>query len=118
MLFVRNLSQHELLAVILAVVGEIQEMDQFRFLLLDSLPTEVDDALELLGPGTVDSRVRNFAVKQLAKAEDDVSGYSQNIVIYKTIYGDSRPRNSYSIYCNYCRLSNSKAPRTTNGQYD
>ena len=33
---------------------------------------EVDDALELLGPGTVDSRVRNFAVKQLAKADDDV----------------------------------------------
>ena len=33
---------------------------------------EVDDALELLGPGTVDSRVRNFAVKQLSKADDDV----------------------------------------------
>ncbi|THH11009.1 hypothetical protein EW145_g927 [Phellinidium pouzarii] len=32
---------------------------------------EVDDALELLGPGTVDSRVRNFAVKQLTKADDD-----------------------------------------------
>ncbi|KAI5119006.1 hypothetical protein M0805_004416 [Coniferiporia weirii] len=32
---------------------------------------EVDDALELLGPGTVDSRVRNFAVKQLSKADDD-----------------------------------------------
>ena len=34
---------------------------------------EVDDALELLGSGTVDSRVRNFAVKQLSKADDDVS---------------------------------------------
>lgn len=34
---------------------------------------EVDDALELLGPGTVDSRVRSFAVKQLARADDDVS---------------------------------------------
>ncbi|KAH8117761.1 phosphatidylinositol 3-kinase [Phellopilus nigrolimitatus] len=32
---------------------------------------EVDDALELLGPDTVDSRVRNFAVKQLSKADDD-----------------------------------------------
>jgi phosphatidylinositol 3-kinase len=32
-----------------------------------------DDALELLGPGTVDSRVRAFAVKQLARADDDVS---------------------------------------------
>lgn len=34
---------------------------------------EIDDALELLGPGTVDSRVRNFAVKQLRRADDDVS---------------------------------------------
>ena len=33
---------------------------------------EVDDALELLGPGTVDSRVRSFAVKQLSRADDDV----------------------------------------------
>ena len=32
-----------------------------------------DDALELLGPGTVDSRVRAFAVRQLARADDDVS---------------------------------------------
>ena len=34
---------------------------------------ETDDALELLGPGTVDSRVRAFAVRQLARADDDVS---------------------------------------------
>jgi phosphatidylinositol 3-kinase len=33
---------------------------------------DTDDALELLGPGTVDSRVRAFAVKQLARADDDV----------------------------------------------
>ncbi|KAK1232983.1 Phosphatidylinositol (PI) 3-kinase [Marasmius sp. AFHP31] len=32
---------------------------------------DVDDALELLGPGTVDSRVRAFAVRQLARADDD-----------------------------------------------
>ncbi len=31
-----------------------------------------DDALELLGPGTVDSRVRAFAVRQLSRADDDV----------------------------------------------
>ena len=31
-----------------------------------------DDALELLGPGTVDSRVRAFAVKQLSRADDEV----------------------------------------------
>ncbi|KIJ52635.1 hypothetical protein M422DRAFT_243420 [Sphaerobolus stellatus SS14] len=32
---------------------------------------DIDDALELLGPGTVDSRVRGFAVKQLQRADDD-----------------------------------------------
>ncbi|KZS92387.1 putative atypical/PIKK/PI3K protein kinase [Sistotremastrum niveocremeum HHB9708] len=32
---------------------------------------DTDDALELLGPGTIDSRVRNFAVKQLSKADDE-----------------------------------------------
>lgn len=35
---------------------------------------ETDDALELLGPGMIDSRVRNFAVKQLSRAGDDVRG--------------------------------------------
>ncbi|KAG8909004.1 Phosphatidylinositol (PI) 3-kinase [Tulasnella sp. 403] len=30
-----------------------------------------DDALELLGPTTVDARVRRFAVKQLARSDDD-----------------------------------------------
>ncbi|PPQ95727.1 hypothetical protein CVT26_008370 [Gymnopilus dilepis] len=32
---------------------------------------DMDDALELLGPGTVDSRVRAFAVKQLSRADDE-----------------------------------------------
>ncbi|KAG6373317.1 kinase-like domain-containing protein [Boletus reticuloceps] len=32
---------------------------------------DTDDALELLGPGTVDSRVRAFAVRQLNRADDD-----------------------------------------------
>ncbi|KAH7927966.1 putative atypical/PIKK/PI3K protein kinase [Leucogyrophana mollusca] len=32
---------------------------------------DTDDALELLGPGTVDSRVRAFAVKQLNRADDE-----------------------------------------------
>ncbi|KAJ3758516.1 kinase-like domain-containing protein, partial [Lentinula raphanica] len=32
---------------------------------------DMDDALELLGPGTVDSRVRAFAVRQLARADDE-----------------------------------------------
>jgi phosphatidylinositol 3-kinase len=39
---------------------------------------DTDDALELLGPSTVDSRVRAFAVKQLARADDDVSLISHN----------------------------------------
>lgn len=34
---------------------------------------DTDDALELLGPSTVDSRVRAFAVRQLSRADDDVS---------------------------------------------
>ncbi len=34
---------------------------------------DIDDALELFGPGTVDSRVRAFAVKQISRADDDVS---------------------------------------------
>jgi len=33
---------------------------------------DTDDALELLGPSTVDSRVRAFAVKQMSRADDDV----------------------------------------------
>lgn len=33
---------------------------------------DIDDALELLGPSTVDSRVRAFAVRQLARADDEV----------------------------------------------
>ncbi|KAJ8590465.1 atypical/PIKK/PI3K protein kinase [Rhizopogon salebrosus TDB-379] len=32
---------------------------------------DTDDALELLGPGTVDSRVRTFAVRQLNRADDE-----------------------------------------------
>lgn len=32
---------------------------------------DTDDALELLGPSTVDSRVRAFAVKQLSRADDE-----------------------------------------------
>lgn len=34
---------------------------------------DIDDALELLGPSTVDSRVRAYAVKQLSRADDEVS---------------------------------------------
>lgn len=37
---------------------------------------ETDDALELLGPEMQDNRVRNFAVKQLSRADDDVRKHS------------------------------------------
>lgn len=40
---------------------------------------DIDDALELLGPNTVDSRVRAYAVKQLNRADDDVSNEASNI---------------------------------------
>jgi phosphatidylinositol 3-kinase len=33
----------------------------------------IDDALELLGPGFTNSKVRAFAVKRLGKADDEVS---------------------------------------------
>jgi phosphatidylinositol 3-kinase len=33
----------------------------------------IDDALELLGPGSEDGRVRAFAVKQIGRADDEVS---------------------------------------------
>ena len=36
---------------------------------------DTDDALELLGPGTVDSRVRTFAVRQLHRADDEVRAF-------------------------------------------
>jgi len=42
---------------------------------------DIDDALELLGPSTVDSRVRAFAVKQLSRADDDVSFHAYQIVV-------------------------------------
>jgi phosphatidylinositol 3-kinase len=35
----------------------------------------MDDALELLGPGFTDRRVRAFAVERLKRADDDVSSW-------------------------------------------
>lgn len=54
---------------------------------------DTDDALELLGPNTVDSRVRAFAVRQLNRADDDViipfptlfvfvDGHGQELMLY------------------------------------
>jgi phosphatidylinositol 3-kinase len=41
-----------------------------------------DDALELLGPSTVDSRVRGYAVRQLARADDDVRVLIESLCLY------------------------------------
>ena len=60
---------------------------------------EVDDALELLGPGTVDSRVRDFAVKQLSKADDDVS--SHPLPILQKMILNRHFRNFYFTCYNY-----------------
>lgn len=49
---------------------------------------DTDDALELLGPGTVDSRVRAFAVRQLARADDEVSlvrGFLSVVVLIRQL---------------------------------
>lgn len=68
---------------------------------------DTDDALELLGPGTVDSRVRAFAVKQLSRADDDVSfsslfrfGSLLVVVLIKDILNF---RNSFFTFCSLCR---------------
>ncbi len=47
---------------------------------------DIDDALELLGPSTVDSRVRAFAVKQLSRADDDVSFRAHHIIVAVPIH--------------------------------
>jgi hypothetical protein len=67
---------------------------------------DTDDALELLGPGTVDSRVRAFAVKQLSRADDDVRVlFAFNSLIPRkccrfTDDDDLWHRNSRFICCN------------------
>jgi phosphatidylinositol 3-kinase len=43
----------------------------------------MDDALELLGPGFEDGRVRAFAVKQLARADDEVCS------VYKLVHNSA-----------------------------
>ncbi|KAA1468918.1 atypical/PIKK/PI3K protein kinase [Dentipellis sp. KUC8613] len=52
-----------------------RDMSEVKQAVEELLPqwTEIDtdDALELLGPSIVDSRVRAFAVKQLSRADDD-----------------------------------------------
>jgi hypothetical protein len=52
------------------------------------------DALELLGPSTSDYRVRSFAVRQLKRADDDVSGLNSMVA--------SGSIDNWSLNRNYC----------------
>lgn len=61
---------------------------------------DIDDALELLGPNTVDSRVRAYAVKQLSRADDDVSHF----VLLHSQATDDLCRSYSSIFCNWSKL--------------
>lgn len=58
---------------------------------------DTDDALELLGPNTVDSRVRAFAVKQLSRADDDVC---QVYLFYAYTYSWRNDRSSCCTFYN------------------
>lgn len=62
---------------------------------------DIDDALELLGPGTVDSRVRAFAVKQLSRADDDVSDICEASVYVSHAF---HVRSCSCTSCSWCRL--------------
>lgn len=59
---------------------------------------DTDDALELLGPSTVDSRVRAFAVRQLSRADDDVS---------------FRPNQVFFLHVHFCVSGTHALPATT-----
>lgn len=79
---------------------------------------DVDDALELLGPNTVDSRVRAYAVKQLSRADDDVSVITITSSGSPRIDDDTTSRSFYCICYNLCRLSSSRVQLAINGRHD
>lgn len=79
---------------------------------------DVDDALELLGPNTVDSRVRAYAVKQLSRADDDVSEITLTSPGSPRIDDDTISRSFYCICYNLCRPSSSRVQLAINGQHD
>ncbi|KAF9814425.1 hypothetical protein IEO21_05089 [Rhodonia placenta] len=58
---------------------------------------DTDDALELLGPSTVDSRVRAFAVKQLNRADDDLV----QALKFESVASDQRSSRSTSSAISY-----------------
>lgn len=69
----------------------------------------MDDALELLGPGFEDGRVRAFAVKQLARADDEVRLYTE----LGTRHGLylSRRNCNYTFFNWYKRSNSRSSPR-------
>ena len=82
---------------------------------------DIDDALELLGPGTVDSRVRAFAVKQLDRADDEVCLNVLSSVLYSLIPPSCvmiYHRSSFCISFNLFRHSSLKVLPVTNDQHD
>ena len=82
---------------------------------------DIDDALELLGPGTVDSRVRAFAVKQLDRADDEVCLSVLSSVLYPLIPPPCAMiyrRSSFCIFFNLFRHSSLKVLPVTNDQHD
>lgn len=75
---------------------------------------DVDDALELLGPNTVDSRVRAYAVKQLSRADDDVS---HSCPVRAAAHANKSCRSYCYICCSLYRPSSLKARPATNGPH-
>lgn len=82
---------------------------------------EIDDALELLGPGEGfrDRRVRAYAVHQLRKADDEVSRQCHVLVSWGTLAEcvavarrlTAPSRNLCCICYNWCKRSNSSHRR-------
>lgn len=79
---------------------------------------DIDDALELLGPSTVDSRVRAFAVKQLDRADDEASRYSIHLSPEAGVYHIEYRRNFFCTSCNLFKLSSSKVLLVTSDRPD
>jgi len=74
---------------------------------------DTDDALELLGPGTVDSRVRAFAVKQLSRADDEVRVLlSRRLVTYGFV------RSFFSTFYNWFKRSSLRVLQPSRGLQD
>lgn len=78
----------------------------------------IDDALELLGPGFQDKRVRAYAVGLLEKADDSVSATTKpNLHKIELIHNFEICRSSSSFSFNWCKRSNSTALRSSRARF-